>query len=82
MTTMADDPELARSFLKFILTPGFQDAIPTHNWMMPAAATSEPLPAAFENAVKPEKTLQFSPDVVAENRQKWIDEWLNAMSAR
>ena len=82
MTAMADDPALARSFLEFILTPGFQDAIPTHNWMMPAAPTSAPLPDAFENAVKPEKTLQFSPETVAENRQQWIDEWLNAMSAR
>lgn len=82
MTAMADDPELARSFLEFILTPGFQDAIPTHNWMMPVAPTTDPLPAAFENAVKPEKTLQFSPETIAENRQIWIDEWLNAMSAR
>ncbi|MET3598356.1 thiamine ABC transporter substrate binding subunit [Martelella mangrovi] len=82
MTAMADDPALARSFLAFMLTPGFQDAIPTHNWMMPAAATSEPLPDAFQNAVTPDRTLQFAPDVVAENRQAWIDEWLNAMSAR
>ena len=82
MTAMADDKELAKSFLEFILTPGFQDAIPTHNWMMPAAPTSEPLPAAFENAVKPEKNLQFSPETVSQNRRQWIDEWLNAMSAR
>ncbi|QQM30325.1 thiamine ABC transporter substrate binding subunit [Martelella lutilitoris] len=82
MTEMAEDPALAKSFLEFVLTPGFQDAIPTHNWMMPVAQTSDPLPAAFQNAVMPDKTLQFAPDVVAENRQAWIDEWLNAMSAR
>ena len=82
MTENTDVPELAERFLAFMLTPGFQDTIPTHNWMMPAAKTSNPLPAAFENAVKPTKTLQFSPKTVAENRQAWIDEWLNAMSAR
>jgi thiamine transport system substrate-binding protein len=76
----APDVELAREFLAFMTQPGFQDAIPTYNWMMPAAATSEPLPEAFDRLVRPETTLLLSPDDVSRNRQTWIDEWLAVMS--
>jgi thiamine transport system substrate-binding protein len=78
---IAASPEvkLAQSFLAFMLTPGFQDAIPATNWMMPAGATSTPLPAAFSKIVAPEKTLLFTPEEVNANRRSWIDEWLNAV---
>ncbi|WP_431320768.1 thiamine ABC transporter substrate binding subunit [Rhizobium sp. YTU87027] len=76
----APDKELAREFLKFMVTPGFQDTIPTNNWMMPVAATSQPLPDAFGKLVNPSKTFLMSSDDVAENRKAWVDEWLAAMS--
>ena len=71
--------DLARKFLAFMLTAKFQDAIPTGNWMFPAAATTAPLPDAFKVLVKPAKTLLFSPQEVMSNRKAWIDEWLTAM---
>jgi thiamine transport system substrate-binding protein len=70
--------ELAAKFLSFMMQPGFQDQIPTNNWMFPAGATSAPLPPAFDQLVKPSKTLLYSPDEVDQNRRAWIDEWLNA----
>ncbi len=70
---------LAQKFMDFILTPGFQDEIPTTNWMMPASATSQPLPDAFNALVKPAKTLLYSPEDVAKNRKAWIDEWQKAV---
>jgi len=76
----APQKELARSFLTFMITPGFQDTIPTNNWMMPVSATSEPLPDAFGKLVTPQKTFLMSADDVAKNRKAWIDEWLAAMS--
>jgi len=76
----APQKELARDFLKFMITPGFQDTIPTNNWMMPVSATSEPLPDAFGKLVNPKKTFLMSADEVAKNRKAWIDEWLAAMS--
>ena len=76
----APQKELARQFMAFMVSPGFQDTIPTNNWMMPAAATSEPLPDAFGKLVAPEKTFLMSPDEVAKNRKAWIDEWLAAMT--
>lgn len=71
---------LAEKFLRFMMEPGFQDHIPTNNWMFPAGLTSAPLPAAFDTLVKPSKSLLYTPDEVAKNRRQWIDEWLNAMA--
>ncbi len=76
----APDKALAQDFLKFMVTPGFQDTIPTNNWMMPVSKTSEPLPDAFGKLVNPSKTFLMSSDEVAKNRKAWIDEWLAAMS--
>jgi thiamine transport system substrate-binding protein len=71
---------LARKFLQFMMGPGFQDQIPTNNWMFPAGTTSAPLPEAFTTLVKPVKSLLYSPEDVAANRRSWIDEWLAAVT--
>lgn len=76
----ARQPELARKFLTFMMSPAFQDLIPTTNWMLPAGETREALPEAFGKLVKPVKILQFKPEEVAANRRAWIDEWLAATS--
>ena len=80
--SIADSPnaDLAKKFMAFMLTPGFQDAIPENNWMFPAAATSKPLAEVFKKLVVPVKTLLFSPEEVAEKRRQWMDEWLAAMA--
>jgi thiamine transport system substrate-binding protein len=79
-TTMGAENPLTKQFLDFITRPAFQDAIPETNWMFPAGPTSEPLNPVFDALVKPAKTLAFSPEEVAQNRQAWVDEWLAAMS--
>jgi thiamine transport system substrate-binding protein len=71
---------LAQKFLNFMMTPAFQDFIPTNNWMLPAGTTKEPLPDAFSKIVVPTKTLLFTPDEVFMNRRAWMDEWLNTLS--
>ena len=76
----APDMDLAKHFLAFMTTPAFQDTIPTHNWMLPAAAIDMELPDAFDKLVEPDNALLFSPEEVAENRKAWIDEWTAAMS--
>ncbi|MEO0544915.1 MAG: thiamine ABC transporter substrate binding subunit [Pseudomonadota bacterium] len=74
----ADNP-LAKQFLEFMVSPTFQSIIPQTNWMLPVADTGNELDPAFLQAV-PEKALLFSPETVAENRKKWVDEWLEVMS--
>ncbi|WP_173933695.1 thiamine ABC transporter substrate binding subunit [Chelativorans sp. Marseille-P2723] len=79
-TAKARDNELAAQFLSFMTGPGFQDEIPETNWMFPAGRTSGPLHSAFDELIKPEKTLLLPAEEVAENRRAWVDEWLSVMS--
>ena len=81
-TNTSHDPALAKSFLEFMVSPAFQDIIPTTNWMFPAAKTSQPLPDAFNKLVAPAKTFLMTPDEVARNRKAWVDEWVAAMGAK
>jgi thiamine transport system substrate-binding protein len=71
--------KLAQDFLKFMMSPAFQNEIPTTNWMMPAGQTTVALPDAFNTLVKPSTTLLYSPNEVSKNRRQWIDEWLQAV---
>ncbi|ELV7526436.1 thiamine ABC transporter substrate binding subunit [Edwardsiella ictaluri] len=71
-------PALAHQFMQFITTPAFQNAIPTGNWMYPATAV--PLPPAFAALPRPQKTLSFTADDVAQHRAEWIRAWQSALS--
>ena len=75
-----DNAELADRFLAFMLTPGFQDVIPTTNWMYPVVTPADGLPPAFGDLIEPARSLLTAPDTVAARRGEWIDEWLSAMS--
>jgi len=78
--TKTENRELARDFLRFMISPAFQDIIPENNWMMPAAATSQKLNPVFDTLVHPAKTLVIPAAEAAARRKAWIDEWLAAMS--
>ena len=65
------------AFLAHLISPAFQDVIPTSNWMYPAAQ-SAPLPAGF--APLPEAPLLMAQDWIAANRAAAIDEWLAALA--
>jgi thiamine transport system substrate-binding protein len=74
----APNPALAKRFMQFILQPGFQSTVATGNWMLPVVKLDEKLPAAFDSALKPVKSLVLPAKDVAQHRKAWIDEWLNA----
>lgn len=80
MTKSSDDPELARQFLRFMLTPGFQSTIPTAQWMYPVIDLPEGLPPAYDRLVDPAKPLLFPAEEVAAERKAWVEEWLQAVS--
>src|SRR3546814_20690623 len=79
MTKSTDDPELARQFLRFMLTPGFQSAIPTAQWMYPVIDLPEGLPPAYDRLVDPAKPLRFErseerrvgKECVSQCRSRW-----------
>lgn len=79
MTKAAKQPDLARSFLRFMLSEPFQSAIPEGNWMYPAKLSGA-LPASFQTLVTPAKSLLTPAQEVDANRRAWVDEWLAAMS--
>ena len=70
--------KLADQFMNFILSDGFQSAMPTGNWMYPV--TNVELPKGFDTLTVPSKALGFSADEVAENRKSWIREWQSALT--
>jgi thiamine transport system substrate-binding protein len=77
-TAASKQPELANKFLKFMVSPSFQNAIPTGNWMYPV--TDVALPAGFDTLVKPQTALEYSPQEVAGKRAAWVSEWQRAVS--
>ena len=71
-------PELAEKFLTFMVSPAFQNAIPTGNWMYPV--TQVTLPPGIAQLEKPSTALEFTPQQVATQRQTWINAWQRAVS--
>ncbi len=71
-------PKLAQQFMQFMLTPAFQNAIPTGNWMYPVIKSN--LPAGFQTFSILQPALQYSPQQVALQRANWISAWQRAVS--
>jgi thiamine transport system substrate-binding protein len=78
MLKSSSQPVLARQFMDFILTEGFQSVIPTTNWMYPAGKAE--LPAAFSSLITPKTSLLFTPQDVAANKSAWVEEWQSAIT--
>ncbi len=71
-------PELAAQFMQFILTPEFQQELPTTNWMYPVIDI--PLPPVYDQMPLPVKSLQFSAEDIANKRNEWVRSWQSAVS--
>ncbi|UVK76792.1 MAG: thiamine ABC transporter periplasmic binding protein [Sodalis sp. Fle] len=69
---------LAHAFLQFMISPAFQQTIPTGNWMYPVISLE--LPAGFDQP--PPQTLSFIPQQVASGRAGWVEQWQRAVIRR
>ncbi|MBM1171697.1 thiamine ABC transporter substrate binding subunit [Microvirga arabica] len=78
MTRTTKQPELAKQFMAFILSEGFQTAIPETNWMYPAKNPPSGTPEALKGMIQPSQALLFTPEEVQQNRRAFTDVWLNA----
>ncbi len=78
MLSNSQQPELARQFMQFMVSPAFQQEIPAGNWMYPVIET--PLPASFDTLISPEQSLVFSAEQVATQRSGWLRQWLSAVT--
>ena len=77
---LKDSPnlELAREFLAFLVTPAAQASIPLGNVMYPVVDLGDEMPDAFDRLIEPTEVLLLSPETVRDERDGWIDEWLDA----
>ena len=73
----SDQPDLARSFLRYLMSPEAQKVIPTTNWMYPVIDIGSDLPAAFGQP--PEKVLAIDEATIAEKSAGWVAEALDAL---
>ena len=68
--------KMANNFVNFMISEEFQSVIPSTNIMYPVTTINN-LPAAFKSLEIP-KVLQINPSEISKNKDKWIEEWLNA----
>ena len=71
---------LAQRFLAFMLSPEFQNIIPTGNWMYPARFDRVSLPEYFETKPRPSKGLLFEPAEAARIKKRAVREWQRVLS--
>jgi thiamine transport system substrate-binding protein len=68
-------PEAARAVVEFLASPAFQESVALNMFVEPARDDVE-LPEVFVRfAERPEEPVELAPEVVTENRDRWIEEW-------
>ncbi len=72
-------PDAAGELIDFMLSTEFQETIPLTWFVFPANQDAE-LPQEFiDYTIIPSDPARLSADTVAENRDRWIDEWVAMM---
>jgi len=71
----AENPDLAREWIDFMLSETFQEDIPLHMFVFPANENAE-LPEVFaEFAIVPEDPVTVDYTAIEANREAWIEAW-------
>ncbi|ATW89508.1 thiamine transport system substrate-binding protein [Halohasta litchfieldiae] len=71
----AENPELAREFMSFMLTNEAQSEIATRNVQFPSVEGVDPGGDFSEFALEPPEPVTFSYDELVGNVSGWIDDW-------
>ena len=72
-------PDSAGDLIDYMLSVEFQESIPLTWFVFPANQEAE-LPEEFvEHTTIPDSPTRLSADDIAENRDRWIDEWIGVM---
>jgi thiamine transport system substrate-binding protein len=70
---------LAEKFIDFMLSTAFQEDMPLQMYVYPVNPQAK-LPEAFQKYAKiPEKPAELGPDLIAKNRDAWIQAWTNTV---
>jgi thiamine transport system substrate-binding protein len=72
-------PEAAGELIDFMLSVGFQETVPL-TWFVFPANTDAQLPQEFvDHTIIPDDPARLDSATIAENRDRWIDEWVAVM---
>jgi len=75
----AKNVHLAQKWIDFMLGVDFQSDMPLQMFVFPVNPNA-PLPEQFQKfVVIPEETAQVDANLIGQNRDKWIQEWTNAV---
>jgi thiamine transport system substrate-binding protein len=73
------NPDLARTFIDFMLSVPFQEDIPLQMFVFPVNPNAS-LPEAFiEHVDVPDQPASLPPELIEANREAWINAWLEAV---
>lgn len=74
-----DHPEAAGQLIDFMLSVRFQETIPS-NWFVYPVNRNAEVPAVFRaHSLTPASPARLSATYIADNRDRWIDEWIQVM---
>ncbi len=76
----ADDPDLGRRFLDWMLSTPVQEAVAVRNVQFPAVADADPGGDFGEFALEPPDPVTFSYDDLAGNVSGWVEQWARAVT--
>ncbi len=71
----AKHPELAKKYVEFMLSKGFQKEIPLHQWTFPIDKSIK-LPQCFQYAAKTEKFVSIPPEKLSKSEKTWLKKWV------
>ncbi|MGH8944631.1 MAG: thiamine ABC transporter substrate-binding protein, partial [Acidimicrobiia bacterium] len=75
-------PGAAGRLVDYMLSVDFQEQIPL-SWFVFPVNPDATLPQEFvEHTVIPDDPARLSPELIAENREAWIDSWIEVMEQR
>ena len=72
-------PEAAGELIDFMLSVEFQETIPLTWFVFPVNDEAELPPEFIEHTTIPADPARLDPAIIAENRDRWIDEWIAVM---
>ncbi len=74
----AKNPQLAQKLIDYMLTPRFQEDVPAQMFVFPVNPAAQ-LPDFYKFAERPKQPASLNADTLDANRDKWINEWTNAV---
>ena len=77
----AANPSGAEQLVDFMLTLPYQDDIPLNNFVYPVVEGATLPPEFVEHAPQPAAPVALPPEEVADNRDRWVQEWSDLMGS-